>query len=73
MSTRVRIPVNWLTAIGCSVLLLPFMRMAAMPEPSHPLANAPYDDAPKISNAHIESPVAPNALHPDPLLQAGGQ
>ena len=55
MSTRVRILLTRLTARAGTVLLIPLMIIAGMPELAHPLANSSNDDAPKIRDDQLES------------------
>jgi uncharacterized protein DUF3300 len=68
MSIRIRSLMTRLTAVACSVLLIPFTSLAAVPQPAQPLASASVEDESKIPNDQLDSLVAPIALYPDPLL-----
>src|SRR6266481_1655247 len=57
-----------LTAVICSVLLIPHGLSAAGLDITAQQGTAPEEQAPKIPNDQLDSLVAPIALYPDPLL-----
>src|SRR5438045_4108074 len=57
-----------LTAVMCSMLLIPSQLSSAGPELAAQQGSAPEEQAPKIPNDQLDSLVAPIALYPDPLL-----
>ncbi len=57
-----------LTAVICSVLLIPHGLSAAGSDITAQQGTAPEEQAPKIPNDQLDSLVAPIALYPDPLL-----
>jgi len=57
-----------LTAVVCSLLLVPGTAQLTRSEPVSQEASAPKEAAPKIPNDQLDSLVAPIALYPDPLL-----
>src|SRR5215471_4241309 len=57
-----------LTAVVCSVMLVPGTAQLTRAEPVSQEASAPQEAAPKIPNDQLDSLVAPIALYPDPLL-----
>ena len=57
-----------LTAVMCSVVLLPGTLPPTQSQPVSQQAGAPAEDAPKIPNDQLDSLVSPIALYPDPLL-----
>src|SRR2546430_4943450 len=57
-----------LTAVMCSMLLIPGQLSSAGPELAAQQGSAPEEQAPKIPNDQLDSLVAPIALYPDPLL-----
>jgi len=57
-----------LTAVVCSVVLVPGTAQLTRSEPVSQQASAPGEAAPKIPNDQLDSLVAPIALYPDPLL-----
>ncbi|PYU09107.1 MAG: hypothetical protein DMG37_24345, partial [Acidobacteria bacterium] len=56
-----------LTAVMCSMLLIPSQLSSAGPELAAQQGSAPEEQAPKIPNDQLDSLVAPIALYPDPL------
>src|SRR2546430_8492039 len=57
-----------LTAVVCSMLLIPQGLSAVGLDISAQQGSAPDEQAPKIPNDQLDSLVAPIALYPDPLL-----
>src|SRR6201998_3811266 len=57
-----------LTAVMCSMLLIPGELSLAGPDLAAQQGSAPEEQAPKIPNDQLDSLVAPIALYPDPLL-----
>src|SRR5438477_2481114 len=57
-----------LTAVMCSMLLIPGQLSSAGPGLAAQQGSAPEEQAPKIPNDQLDSLVAPIALYPDPLL-----
>ena len=57
-----------LTAVMCSIVLLPGTLPATQSQPVSQQASAPAEEAPKVPNDQLDSLVAPIALYPDPLL-----
>jgi len=57
-----------LTAVMCSMLLIPGELSSAGPDLAVQQGSAPEEQAPKIPNDQLDSLVAPIALYPDPLL-----
>jgi hypothetical protein len=57
-----------LTAMMCSMLLIPGGLSSADPDLAAQQSSAPEEQAPKIPNDQLDSLVAPIALYPDPLL-----
>jgi len=57
-----------LSAVVCSIVLVPATVPAARAEPVSQEASAPAQEAPKIPNDQLDALVAPIALYPDPLL-----
>src|SRR5690349_11068926 len=57
-----------LTAVMCSMLLIPGELSLAGPELAPQQGSTPEEQAPKIPNDQLDSLVAPIALYPDPLL-----
>jgi hypothetical protein len=57
-----------LTAVMCSIVLLPGTLPSTKSQPVSQQASAPTEEAPKIPNDQLDSLVAPIALYPDPLL-----
>src|SRR6266446_5894689 len=57
-----------LTAVVCSMLLIPQGLSAVGLDISAQQGSAPEEQAPKIPNDQLDSLVAPIALYPDPLL-----
>src|SRR5712664_2378938 len=57
-----------LTAVICSVLLIPHGLSAAGSDITAQQGTAPEEQAPKIPNDQLDALVAPLALYPDPLL-----
>ena len=57
-----------LTAVMCSLLLMPGELSSASPDLVAQQTGAPEEQAPKIPNDQLDSLVAPIALYPDPLL-----
>src|SRR5689334_2173622 len=57
-----------LTAVMCSMLLVPGELSLAGPDLAAQQGRAPEEQAPKIPNDQLDSLVAPIALYPDPLL-----
>lgn len=68
MATFVRTMQCQLTAVICSILLIPGELPAAGPSVAAQQGGAPEEQAPKIPNDQLDSLVAPIALYPDPLL-----
>jgi hypothetical protein len=64
----IRVLINRLVAVTCSVLLIPFTALSAAPGPAQPRAQESQQNAPKIPDDQLDSLVAPIALYPDPLL-----
>lgn len=67
MALRIRSLTSQLTAVMCSLLLLPGNAPSA-PQPFEQQAPAAEEQAPKIPNDQLDSLVAPIAIYPDPLL-----
>src|ERR1700746_1836979 len=57
-----------LTAVMCSIVLLPGTQPSTQSQPVSQQASAPAAEAAKIPNDQLDSLVAPIALYPDPLL-----
>ena len=57
-----------LSAVVCSIVLVPATVPATRAEPVSQEASAPAQEAPKIPNDQLDALVAPIALYPDPLL-----
>ena len=57
-----------LTAVMCSIALLPGTLPSTQSQPVSQQASAPAAEAAKIPNDQLDSLVAPIALYPDPLL-----
>src|SRR5215467_14430702 len=57
-----------LTAVVCSMLLVPGGASSTSPRPPEQQAPAAEEQAPKIPNDQLDSLVAPIALYPDPML-----
>jgi hypothetical protein len=57
-----------LTAVMCSLVLLPGSALLTQSDTASPQASAPAEEAPKIPDDQLDSLVAPIALYPDPLL-----
>src|SRR6201984_2540131 len=57
-----------LTAVMCSVVLLPGNLPSTQSQPVSQQASAPAAEAAKIPNDQLDSLVAPIALYPDPML-----
>jgi hypothetical protein len=57
-----------LTAVMCSMLLIPGEMLSVGPEAAAQQGSALEEQAPKIPNDQLDSLVAPIALYPDPLL-----
>jgi Protein of unknown function (DUF3300) len=68
MATLVRGLRSQLTAVLCSMLLVPGGSRITAPELFAREAGAVEEEAPKIPNDQLDSLVAPIALYPDPLL-----
>lgn len=69
MAISVRSLQSQLTAIVCSILLIPGAASTSAPtEVTAGQSGAPDEQAPKIPNDQLDSLVAPIALYPDPLL-----
>lgn len=69
MAIFVRSLQSQLTAIVCSVLLIPGApSITALTDLAAQQSGAPDEQAPKIPNDQLDSLVAPIALYPDPLL-----
>ena len=68
MSKCIPTRLSRLTAVVCSVLLIPFTPLSAVPELARQPAAAQDEQASKIPNDQLDSLVAPIALYPDPLL-----
>jgi hypothetical protein len=69
MTTFVRSLQAQLTAIACSILLIPGPPSTTAPtDLTAEQGSAPDEQAPKIPNDQLDSLVAPIALYPDPLL-----
>src|ERR1700746_1641097 len=65
---KLRTVSSQLTAVMCSIVLLPGTLPATQSQPVSQQASAPAQEAPKIPNDQLDSLVAPIALYPDPLL-----
>src|SRR6201981_2921336 len=65
---KLRTVSSQLTAVICSIVLLPGTLPATQSQPVSQQASAPAAEAPKIPNDQLDSLVAPIALYPDPLL-----
>ena len=65
---RFRTMSSRLTAVVCSVVLIPGTVPLTRSEPVSQQASAPAEAAPKIPNDQLDALVAPIALYPDPLL-----
>jgi hypothetical protein len=63
-----RTVLSQLTALVCSIVLVPGTAPATRAEPVSQEASAPAQAAPKIPNDQLDALVAPIALYPDPLL-----
>jgi hypothetical protein len=57
-----------LTAVACSIVLVPSTVPATRAELVSQEASAPAQEAPKIPNDQLDALVSPIALYPDPLL-----
>ena len=57
-----------LTAVMCSIVIIPGGMLGAGPGAALQQGGAPEEQAPKIPNDQLDSLVAPIALYPDPLL-----
>ena len=57
-----------LTAVMCSIVLLPGTQPSTQSQPVSQQASAPAAEDAKIPNDQLDSLVAPIALYPDPLL-----
>src|ERR1051325_5783451 len=68
MANFVRVLRCQLTAVMCSMLLIPGELSSAGPDLAAQQGSAPEEQAPKIPNDQLGSLVAPIALYPDPLL-----
>ena len=68
MPIRMRLLLNRLTAVFCSLLLVPFSALSAAAEQEQPQSQGSGQDAPKIPNDQLDSLIAPIALYPDPVL-----
>jgi hypothetical protein len=68
MATLVRSLRSQLTAILCSMLLVPGAPGTAAPGSDAQQTGSAEEQAPKIPNDQLDSLVAPIALYPDPLL-----
>jgi Protein of unknown function (DUF3300) len=68
MTTLVRSLRSQLTAVICSMLLVPGGPRTAALDLAAQQTGAPDEQAPKIPNDQLDSLVAPIALYPDPLL-----
>src|SRR5882757_5217576 len=65
---RFRTMSSRLTAVVCSLVLIPGTVPLTRSEPVSQQASAPAEAAPKIPNDQLDALVAPIALYPDPLL-----
>ena len=68
MPIRMRLLLKRLTAVICSLLLIPFSALSAAAEQGQPQSQGSGQNAPKIPNDQLDSLVAPIALYPDPVL-----
>jgi hypothetical protein len=59
---------NRLTAVMCSLVLVPGSARLTQSDTASQQASAPAKEAPKIPDDQLDSLVAPIALYPDPLL-----
>jgi len=68
MATLVRSLRSQLTAVICSMLLVPGAPRTTALDLAAQETSAPEEQAPKVPNDQLDSLVAPIALYPDPLL-----
>src|SRR5260221_13117642 len=65
---RFRTMSSRLTAVVCSVVLVPGTAQVTQSDPVSQQESAPAETAPKIPNDQLDALVSPIALYPDPLL-----